>query len=121
MPASDFIAQLKAMGYEVTEHGDNKVSFPYVVPLGRFMGQEIRLGFVVPPDFHITPPSGPHISPKLLPANPNAGPHSTHGIQDNSPFGANWQYWSRPIQHWKETNRTVKDVLAHIKHLFDTQ
>jgi hypothetical protein len=121
MPLSDFIDQLKALGYDVTDHGENKVSFPYVVPVGKFADTAIRLGFAVPPDFNLTPPTGPHITPKLLPANPNAGPHPNHGVQDNSPFGSDWQYWSRPLQHWAQTQRTVKDVLAHVRHLFDTQ
>ena len=121
MARSDFIDQLKELGYEVTDHGDGKVSVPYAIPLGKFADQQIRLGFVIPQDFNLTPPTGPHISPKLLPANPSAGPHPLHGIQDKSPFGLEWQYWSRPLQHWAQTKRTVKDVLAHVKHLFDTQ
>lgn len=121
MPVLDFINQLKALGYEVTDHGDDKVSVPYVIPVGKFADRTIRLGFKVPPDFNLTPPTGPHITPKLLRANPASGTHPSHGVQDSSPFGPEWQYWSRPLHHWPQTQRTVKDVLAHVRHLFDTQ
>lgn len=119
MAQADFAEQLKTMGHEVQDHGDSKVSIPYVVPLGKFAGREIRLGFVVPGDFNITPPSGPHVSPELLP-RVSGGTHPSGGIHE-SPFGGGWQYWSRPLSHWAQTNRTVKDVLAHVRHLFDTQ
>jgi hypothetical protein len=119
MASSDFVDQLKALGYEVQDHGDNKVSIPYTIPCGTFGDRTIRLGFLIPPDFNVTPPSGPHINPELLPRK-SGGSHPDGGIHD-SPFGAGWQYWSRPLQHWASTKRRVKDVLAHVRHLFDTQ
>jgi len=119
MAGSDLIEQLKTLGYQVSELGDAKVSFPFVIPTGKFAGQSIKLGFVVPGDFPVTPPSGPHISPRLLP-HQSGGTHPTGGIND-SPFGAEWQYWSRPMPHWNNTKRTARDVMAHVRHLFDTQ
>jgi hypothetical protein len=119
MARSDFTQQLVALGYEVQDHGDGKISIPYVVPTGKFAEKSIRLGFVPPDDFPLNPPSGPHVSPELLPRQ-SGGTHPSGGINE-SPFGAEWQYWSRPVHHWAETNRAVKDVLAHIRHLFDTQ
>src|ERR1700687_2422182 len=99
MAASDFIDQLKALGFELTDLGDGKVYFPYVVETGLFADRAIKLGFFVPGDSPLNPPSGPHISPHLLPINAPSGPHPSHGIHDNSPFGSEWQYWSRPMHH----------------------
>lgn len=121
MSADDFIRDLKDMGYLVTDHGGGRVSFPYTIPCGKFADQAITLGFIVPGDFLLTPPSGPHLSPPLLPLNPESGPHPSHGVHESPAFGAGWQYWSRPLNHWAQTNRTVKDVMAHVRHLFDTQ
>lgn len=119
MAISDFLDQLKALGYEIQDHGNGKVSIPYIIPTGKFSEKPIRLGFVIPADFPVTPPSGPHIHPELLPRL-SGGTHPSGGI-NASDFGGDWQYWSRPMHHWAQTKRTVKDVLAHVKHLFDTQ
>lgn len=121
MAVADFAQQLRAMGYEVTEYPDSRVSFPYTVEIGKFEEQEITLGFVVPPDYSLNPPTGPHIRPRLLPINPPSGPHPSHGIHESPQFGAEWQYWSRPIQHWSSTERTAADVMRHVRRLFETQ
>jgi hypothetical protein len=118
MPKEDFIQQFKQMGYEVEDLGGNRIAFAYEIPCGKKAGQKIKLGFDVPQDFPLTPPPGPHISPRLLP-NQSGGTHPTGGIHD-SPFGSEWHYWSRPISHWSNTKRTAKDFMAHIRHLFDT-
>jgi Prokaryotic E2 family E len=124
MPKAEFIAQLTKLGYAAEDlglkDGHERVALRYVVPCGRFAGKEIRLGFIVPGDFPNTPPSGPHVSPQLLPLNSKQGSHPDCGIQASPIFGADWQYWSRPLNHWRETERTVKDVMRHINHLFDT-
>jgi hypothetical protein len=121
MARADFTSQLKALGFEVAELGDGRVSFSYTVETGRFAGTAIRLGFVAPEDFPASPPTGPHVSPRLLPINPPSGPHPTHGVHESAQFGADWQYWSRPMHHWVNTERNVKAVMAHVRHLFDTQ
>ncbi len=118
MGAADFVQQLRDLGYEVRELGAGKVAFPYEIPVGRMVGQRIQLGFMAPPDFPLTPPSGIHVSPPLLPKQ-SGGSHPTGAIHD-SPFGSDWQYWSRPISHWSQTKRTARDVMAHVRHLFDT-
>jgi hypothetical protein len=119
MASQDFTEQLKELGVEAKDLGDGKVSFEYIIPTGRFAGHNINLGFIVPNDFSLTPPSGLHVSPRLLPLQPG-GSHPSGGIHE-SPFGPDWEYWSRPIPHWKTTRRTVRDVMAHVRHLFDTQ
>lgn len=120
MAARDFIDQIRLLGYEVTERGGGRVSFPYLVESGKFAGQAIQLGFVAPGDFPVSPPSGPHVSPRLLPLA-NGGTHPAGCIQASNDFGPDWEYWSRPLKHWGETKRTVRDVVVHVHHLFDTQ
>ena len=48
MAAQDFIQQLRDLGYKVAEKGEGRVVFPYTVPVGKFEGKEIMLGFIVP-------------------------------------------------------------------------
>ena len=119
MAIEDFIQQLKDLGYEVEVFPDGRVAFPYVIPCGRLAGQEIKLGFIVPGSFPAHSPSGPHVSPRLLPLQ-SGGQHPTGGIHESSQFGLDWEYWSRPLNHWNKTKRTVKDVMAHVRRLFDT-
>lgn len=121
MARADFLVQLKELGYEVTDLGNGRVSFPYTIETGRFAGTSIRLGFVAPEDFPASPPPGPHISPHLLPINSVAGPHPAYGVHPSQQFGADWQYWSRPMRHWAATERRARSVMAHVRHLFDTQ
>jgi hypothetical protein len=119
MARGDFITELQKLGYTAEDLGDNKLALPYTIPVGRLISQKIRLGFVVTDDFPVNPPSGPHVSPRLLPINPNGGVHPNCGIHE-SPFGADWEYWSRPFNNWGSTDHTVRAYMAHIRHLFET-
>lgn len=119
MARSDFIEQLKRLGHEVRDLGDGKIAFPFTIPCGKFAGTAIQLGFVAKDDFPLNPPSGPHISPMLLPLNPGAPSHPDRVHE--SEFGSDWEYWSRPMPDWPKTDRTARAYLAHIRHLFDTQ
>ncbi len=119
MPKAEFMEELKQLGHEVEDLGTDRVAFAFEIPCGSRAGEQTRLGFAVPGDFPLTPPGGPHVSPRILPLNPQNGPHPNFGIHE-SPFGAEWEYWSRPLSHWSQTKRKVKDVLAHVRHLFDT-
>lgn len=119
MARADFIEQLKAIVGEVQDLGDGKVAFTYTVLTGSFAGKTIRLGFQVPQDFPLSSPSGPHISPRLLP-NQSGGVHPTGGIHNSDAFGPDWHYWSRPMPNWVSTKRSAKDLMAHVRHLFDT-
>lgn len=120
MGRQDFINGLRALGFQVQDHGDGRVSFPYPVPVGRFIGQTIKLGFLVNDDFPANPPGGPHISPRLLPIR-SGGEHPTGQVHPSPSFGEDWEYWSRPYNVWHNTDRTVKFYMAHIRHLFVTQ
>lgn len=109
------------MGLDVHEEPDGRIWFPYVVPIGKFAGQSVKIGFTPLPDFPASPPSGPHVSPRLLPLNPQSGPHPSFGVHESSPFGAEWEYWSRPMHHWTQSQRNAREVMAHIHRLFETQ
>ena len=118
-----FAAQLRELGYQVTELGQGHLWFPYTVEAGSRLGQEVRLGFQVPHDFPFTPPSGPHVAPHIHPIQPG-GVHPTGGVlhsHNRSIFSADFQYWSRPFPDWPTTKRRVADYLAFIRHLWATQ
>lgn len=119
MGLGDFVNELKELGYTVEELGDDKIAFTYLIPCGLFKGQKIKLGFHVPPDFPLTPPSGPHISPHLLPINESAPAHPIR--VHKSDFSDDWQYWSRPFPNWPKTDKTAKVYIRYIRHLFETQ
>lgn len=121
MAYNHFVAQLKALGYQVTEYGGNRVSFPYTIASSRLAGKQIRVGFEVPLDFPLNPPPGPHVSPRILPLNDTQRVnHPNGGIHQSAGFGDEWEYWSRPMHHWAQTKRTVRDVIAHLNRLMDT-
>lgn len=118
-----FATQLEGMGFTVKRYGDQRVSFPYKIESGKFADQEITVGFVVPPDFPASPPTGPHISPRLLPVQTASGPHPAYGIHEGREgfTGEEWEYWSRPMHHWPKSTKDVRAVMSHLRRLFDTQ
>ena len=121
MPRQDFIESLTGLGYSVTDLGNGLVWIPYVIQFGPRIGEEVRLGFQVGDDWPMNPPTGPHVSPQILPINPG-GVHPNGAIQA-SPFGPDWEYWSRPYPNppgWASTPRTLITYLRHIAHLFRT-
>jgi hypothetical protein len=120
MARQDFIDQLMALGYKVEERGGNRLAFPYIISIGPLANKEIWLGFIVADDFPLTPPSGPHVSPQILPLNTSSTEHP-HGGVHPSDFGPEWEYWSRPFNGWATTDRTVRAYLAHIRGLFHKQ
>jgi hypothetical protein len=121
-----FLAALKALGYKpVTLAGKpDHVVFDYTVETGKFAGQRVRLGFIVPGDFPLTVPGGPHVSPHIHPVK-SGGDHPTGSIQDSQDFassaGGAWQYWSRPFKEWGQAKKTVASYMSHIWRLWDSQ
>ena len=117
-----FSAGLKELGYEAEDCGGNRIAFKYVIGAGRFKDQTIRVGLEVPEDFNVTCPTGPHISPRLIPINPSASGNDR--AADSPNFGPEWQYLSRPFgeqqQGWGRTNRSVKAYLHHVKRILHT-
>jgi hypothetical protein len=117
-----FLEQLRELGYEIEECGGDRIAFTYTIPVGKFRGQEVRLGLLVPRDFPASPPTGPHVSPHLLPLCPRGGKHPREGVHPSPAFGEGWQYWSRPfLQSWPGTERDVRAYMAFIRKLFETQ
>ncbi|MGI0058833.1 MAG: E2/UBC family protein, partial [Nitrosotalea sp.] len=122
MPRSDFIDQLKKLGYEEVSEKNSFVSFDYIVEVGKFAGQKIKMAFQVTDDFPLNPPGGPHISPRLLPLHTNQDPHPNGGIHASDNLGSDWEYWSRPFKDsWNQTDRTVRTYMAFIRRLFEDQ
>src|SRR4051812_42281558 len=125
MGPATFLEQLRGLGYEPTVmQMPDIVAFPYEIEVGPLVGETITLAFKVPADFPMTPPSGPLVSPPLLPLN-NGGAHPHGAIHPASTGGLNdpngtWQYWSRPFPGWPQTSRDVAAYLAHIRRLLDT-
>jgi hypothetical protein len=119
MNRTGFIAEFSALGFTVEEKGDF-ILFPFTVPVGKFAGRELKLGFQITGDMPVNSPAGPHVSPALLPFNPNADPHPKGGVHASN-LGTEWQYWSRPFKFWREGERTARRYMAHITNLFATQ
>jgi len=103
----EFLRQLRAEGHEVAMH-DGIATFGFTIPIGSRIGEEIRVGLHVPPDFPLSPPPGPHLSPAIQ--HPDGAVHG-------SPLGTEWCYWSRPFQGWASSTRTVREYMAHFRHL----
>jgi hypothetical protein len=121
MAAQEFIDQLRALGYDTREPTHGLVEFNYIIPLGPRAGENIRLAFAVPQDFPLQPPSGPCVSPPLLPLHPDQSVgHPVGGVHAAPQLDAKWQYWSRPFPGWQGTDRTARAYMAHIRHLFAT-
>jgi hypothetical protein len=114
----EFERQLRELGYSPEpSQPDGRVVFEYTAPRGRFNKQAVRLGFEVPPEFPRTPPPGPHVTPRILPMNPSAASHPEK--TNDSPYGGDWQYWSRPFTGWTGRESVAK-YLVFVDHLFET-
>lgn len=116
-----FVQGLQELGYTTEDFGPTRVVFSYTIKEGRFKDRAIKLGIDVPADFNVTCPTGPHISPCLIPINPNG---TGNDRAANSPFGAEWQYLSRPFRDqqlgWNRTSRDVKAYLHHVRQILNT-
>lgn len=119
-----FAAQLRSAGFDVVELADGHITFPYIVKAGKHAGLELTMGLVVPADFPLTPPTGPHVNVLLHP-NVSGGNHPNGGIHDSSGhsqhFGVGWQYWSRPYQTWANGSRNAARYIAFVNALWATQ
>ena len=117
-----FIEQLKQLGYtpEVQE-GTTRVVISYTIGAGKFKDHTITIGIEVPGDFAVTCPTGPHISPRLIDINTGATDNTRSA---ESPFGAAWQYLSRPfpsgVEAWNRTSKDAKAYMRHIKRILET-
>lgn len=121
-----FIAGLKSLGFNpaIAPGKPEHVYLDYEIPTGKFAGQQIKLGLVVPGDFPMTSPGGVHVSPRFYP-NQGGGEHPRGGIHDSADFqnalGGEWQYWSRPYKNWGAAKKAVATYMSHVWKLWDTQ
>ena len=102
-----FLGALADRGYETAQQ-DNFVIFGYMIEVGSRAGEQVKIGLQIPADWPLTPPPGPHVSPRL--GHPQ-------GAVSQSPLGADWEYWSRPAQNWP-ADRTARAYLRHLRTLF---
>lgn len=121
----DFMAQLRQLGYEPEVRANDFILFDYEVEVGKHVGEVVKLGLQVPTDWPASPPSGPYVSPRLLPISSGAtgrgrpwdAVHTVDGRGIDDPTGI-WEYWSRPYLAWPTTDRSVKAYLRHLRTLF---
>lgn len=122
MPNEKFVSGLKELGYEPEKLSETRVAISYIPFEGKLKSQQLKVGFEVPSDFELTPPTGAHISPALLTVNESALTHPQKVAA--SPFGNDWQYLSRPFQYrgkeWKDSVRTVNVYLQFIEEILNT-
>jgi len=118
MGKQKFKKGLEELGYKISDIDENRLSIKHKITDGRFKNQEIEVGFEVPADFELNPPTGPHIKPRLLPIRPDGPDHNTRAHESEN-FGTEWEYLSRPIPNWP-AKRTVKSYLKYIIHLLNT-
>jgi hypothetical protein len=105
--AAGFLAALAGSGYAVAEQQGFAV-FSYMVDIGQRAGERIKIGLLVPGDWPLSPPPGPHVSPRL--GHPGGAVHP-------SPLGSDWEYWSRPALNWA-SDRSMRAYLRHLRTLF---
>ncbi|OOO20238.1 hypothetical protein EFR00_00455 [Rhizobium sophoriradicis] len=122
------IMGLTALGYQVVPVPDtsDKLVFDYTVQSGPYAGKTFKIGFVVPPDFPLTWPSGIHLSPEVHPLNPGGvhptgGVHKEHAAPFQTGLGGEWQYWSRPYNHRGRLDEPVRSYMNHVWNLWDSQ
>lgn len=115
--------QLSELGYEVISYPDHPqypggfIAIKFMVPVGRFRGQEIEVAFNAS-QFPLVPPSGPYIKPYLLPIKGgNVLPFD--GIHERQVPTGEFQYWSRPYHDWASTGQNMRTYLAFLKTLLD--
>jgi hypothetical protein len=106
--AATLVAALTTSGYEVTVAQDQFAVFTYHIEVGSCAGQTVQIGLQIPGDWPLSPPPGPHVSPRL--GHPQGAVHP-------SPLGPEWEYWSRPAQNWP-VERTARAYLRHLRTLF---
>ena len=115
--------EIERLGHEVSVAGQFVV-FDYQIDIGPLDGMEVRIGLDGSGHPH-SPPTGPFLSPWLLPLRPDGSPAPQGGVHDARGRGfpladeGNWQYWSRPFNEWTRHGRTAKAyVEIHLRRLF---
>lgn len=112
MGRTEFIEQLKALGYSTHELSHGMIGVILVIPVGKNSGISIDLALQVPNDFPMNCPPGPHF--KSIDVKNWIEP--SRNIHDST-LGGEWRYWSRPFPDWNRTEKTVRTYFAHLKNL----
>ncbi|MGY4540029.1 hypothetical protein ACVW0P_004471 [Mucilaginibacter sp. UYNi724] len=124
MGADEIVKQLGELGYQSTIYPDMPgypggfVAFKFKIPHGRFMGREIEVALNAP-QFPLVPPSGPYISPHLLPIKAFGPLPPFDGVHARMVPTADFQYWSRPFHGWGETSQSIKEYICFLRTLLD--
>ena len=115
MARTDFITQVRAMGYDPRDYGTH-IEFEYEAPVGSNIGKKVQVAFVVDDSFPMNCPTGPSF--KQLDAGWLHAPNNVH--PNYFGFGEGWFYWSRPFPEWNTTEHTVKAYMAHVRRVLAT-
>ena len=118
MGAEAATKELKTLNIQPIPYPNGFVGFRYTIPHGRFRNKEIEIALDVS-NFPDIPPPGPNIKPFLLPINTAQGDHPFCGIHIRNTPTAEFQYWSRPLNGWDQTKKTMAVYLAFLRTLFD--
>jgi hypothetical protein len=123
-----FLKGLIDLGFEpmFLDGRPDHVVIAYVVQSGKFAGKTFKIGFVVPVDFPLNPPTGIHVAAFIHPfqaggEHPTGGIHRDQALGFQQALGGEWQYWSRPPADWNTTKKTVKVYMCHVWHLWNSQ
>lgn len=114
---SAFEEGLRALGLRPEPRADGRTLFSYEIPVGRVMGEQVQIGLDVPGDWPTTPPSGPHIAPRLAQTR-GVAPGGTASNVHGSNFGPEFEYWSRPYHQWGRDGRSVDAYMSFLRKLF---
>lgn len=109
MDFKDFLAEVRDCYADASLTTGDLVVFSYEVPVGGRLGERIRLAVANVPDWPLSCPPGPHVSPRL--GHPGGNVHA-------SPLGPDWEYWSRPFPDWATSLRTFRAYMGHVRALF---
>jgi hypothetical protein len=109
--ADRFFDELTALGFSPERDNSHGVWFGYQVENGPRRGEQLELGFVVPPNWPVEPPHGPNYRPAIL---RNAG---VAGVHPGRELGPDWDHWSRPHPQWAQTDYTVRAYMRYIRQL----
>ncbi|MDH4241988.1 MAG: hypothetical protein OEW48_20705 [Phycisphaerae bacterium] len=125
MGIAEFKRGLEDLGLSVEGPNEGRLIFDYTPDVGKFAGQKVKIGLTVQENWQASPPTGPRVSPRILPILPDGGqPHPVGGVHEAKEYEqksageAQWEYWSRPFPNWEKTDRSVRAYMRHIRALF---
>jgi len=109
MEFNDFLMEVHSIYTDAALVNENFVEFEFQIPVGGRLGESIKIALTFVPDWPLSCPPGPHVSPRI--GHPDGNVHA-------SPLGETWEYWSRPFPEWAQSDRTFKAYMSHIRALF---